>query len=467
MTAPDVDVMVAGAGAAGLAAALAAAEQGCSVLVAEAHETFRQGSNTSMSTSMVPAAGSRWQREAGVDDSPPRFLDDILRKTKGQADRRVAGALTTVAPELVAWLADRCGVPLGLVTDFSYPGHSRDRCHAVPDRAGRTLQSHLLDALGRRGEVTLVTPLRLTGVGLDGDQVATAIAQRPDGGTEPISTRAVVLATSGYGANPELVRRHIPEIAGGIYHGGDGSSGDALAIGERLGADTGFLDAYQGHGSVAVPHGILLTWATVMHGAYLVNARGERFDDETIGYSEFGSRVVAQPENQAWMLFDRRIDEACRTFADYQDILTAGAVRWAATPAEVAELVGADPDRLGATLGAAEAAARGDRDDAFGRADWEAPLQPPYAVVKVAGALFHTQGGLRVDGRARVLRGGQPIPGLYAAGGAAAGISGHGAGGYLAGNGLLSALGLGYLAGLDVAQRPRPEGKRSNGGAIA
>jgi fumarate reductase flavoprotein subunit len=191
-----------------------------------------------------------------------------------------------------------------------------------------------------------------------------------------------------------------------------------------------------------------------MHGAYLVNARGERFDDETIGYSEFGSRVVAQPGGNAWMVFDQRIDEACRSFADYQDILKAGAVRWAADAGTLAELIGADPDRLRATMDAAQAAASGADRDEFGRSRWESPLEPPYAAVKVAGALFHTQGGLLVDGQARVLRGGEPIQRLYAAGGAAAGISGHGADGYLAGNGLLSALGLGYLAGLDLAPGP-------------
>lgn len=451
MTTPDVDVVVAGAGAAGLAAALAASEGGRSVLVAEAHATFRQGSNTSMSTGMVPAGGSRWQREAGIDDSPERFLADIMAKTKGQADERLARALTEVAPTLVAWLADRCGVPLGLVTDFSYPGHSRDRCHAVADRAGRTLHRHLLDELDRRGEVTLVTPLRLVDVELDGDRVAVAVLERPDGSAERVRTDAVVLATNGYGANRELVATHIPEIAGGLYHGGDGSHGDALAIGERLGADTGYLDAYQGHGSVAVPHGILLTWATVMHGAFLVNREGRRFGDETVGYSEFGARVLAQPGGSAWMVFDRRVDEACRAFADYTDILAAGAVRWADDVDGVAAIVGAPADELAATVAAAEAAARGSAEDAFGRTWWEQPLAPPYAVVRVTGALFHTQGGLLVDGHARVLRGGEPIPGLYAAGGAAAGISGHGAAGYLAGNGLLSALGLGHLAGRHLA----------------
>jgi fumarate reductase flavoprotein subunit len=89
--------------------------------------------------------------------------------------------------------------------------------------------------------------------------------------------------------------------------------------------------------------------------------------------------------------------------------------------------------------------------DEFGRTFWEKPLRPPYGAVKVTGALFHTQGGLRVDANATVLHNGAPIPGLYAAGGAAVGISGHGAAGYLAGNGLLSALGLGYLAGRHAA----------------
>lgn len=143
----DVDLLVAGAGAAGTAAALAAGEHGCTVVVVEANESFRRGSNTAMSTSMVPAGGSRWQAEAGIDDSPEDFLADIMAKTHGQADEVVARALTTVAPDLVTWLADTCGVPLGLVTDFRYPGHHADRCHAVPDRAGATLHGHLLDAV--------------------------------------------------------------------------------------------------------------------------------------------------------------------------------------------------------------------------------------------------------------------------------------------------------------------------------
>ena len=149
-TSADTDIVVAGAGAAGLAAALAAAEGGCSVTLIEASESFRTGNNTSMSTSMIPAGGSRWQAELGIDDSPERFESDVMLKTGGSADPVVTKALTAVAPELVAWLADHCDVPLDLVTDFRYPGHSRDRCHSVPDRAGRTLHSSLLAAVRPR-----------------------------------------------------------------------------------------------------------------------------------------------------------------------------------------------------------------------------------------------------------------------------------------------------------------------------
>jgi fumarate reductase flavoprotein subunit len=448
----DVDVVVAGAGAAGCSAALAAAEGGASVLLLEAHATYRQGSNTAMSTSMIPAGGSRWQTELGIEDSPERFADDVRRKTKGEADPTVTAALTEVAPELVAWLADHGGLPLELVTDFRYPGHSRDRCHAVPDRAGRTMHGHLLDRIAAEPAISLMVPTSLDDVEVEDGRVVAAQLRTPDGAVERVRTGAVVLATNGFGADRDLVRTHVPEIAAGTYHGGEGSRGDALRIGRRIGADVGYLDAYQGHGSLATPHGTLLTWATVMHGAVLVNADGDRFGDETEGYSEFGARVVAQPGAVAWMVFDGRVDAACRVFRDYQDLLESGAIRWADDVDAVAELTGAPRDRLADTLAAADAAARGSQVDRHGRASFEAPLEPPYAAVKVTGALFHTQGGLHVDADARVLVGGRPVPGLYAAGGAAVGMSGHGADGYLAGNGLLAALGLGYLAGRHVTR---------------
>ncbi len=451
MNSPDVDVVVAGGGGAGLAAALSVSDAGLSVALLEASETFRTGNNTSMSTSMIPSAGSRWQRAADIEDSPDVLYEDTMRKTKNQADPDVTRALAEVSVPLGEWLADECEIPLTLVTDVWYPGHSRLRHLCVPDRAGRTLLNHLLAAAETRPEITLITPLRAVDFEEQSAGLVQITAQRPDGQTESLAAKALVLATNGFGANRDLVQRYIPEIADGLYFGGDGSQGDALLLGQRLGADVGYLDSYQGHGSVATPHGVLLTWTTVMNGAFVVNGEGKRFGDESTGYSEFAVPVLQQPGGEAWVIYDEAIEENAVPFADYQDLLTAKGVRWADDAAALARIIGAPEEVVADTVAATASYGRKEAEDPFGRTLWPHLLEPPYACVRVTGALFHTQGGLRVDGRAAVLREGQPIPGLYAAGGAAAGISGPGAQGYMSGNGLLSALGLGYLAGRDIA----------------
>jgi fumarate reductase flavoprotein subunit len=446
-----VDVLVAGAGAAGLAAALRASERGLDVVIVEANLSFRTSSNTAMSTSMVPAGGSRWQAENGIEDSPQRFYEDIMAKTGGDADQVVARTLTTVAPELVAWMSDRVGVPFDLVTEFRYPGHSTDRCLAVPDRSGRTLHRHLLEATANTASITLMAPMRLTSIAASDPDPLRCVVQGPGGEEETVTARSVVIATNGFAARDDMVSRHMPEVGSALYHGGPGSTGDALALGERLDADTAFMDSYQGHGSVAIPHGVIMTWAGVMQGAIIVNSEGERFGDETSGYSEYAVPVLDQPGGIAWVVLDARINEACLVFKDYQDLVDAGGVRWCDDVEGLASVVGASTNAVANTLEMVQRSTAGLSLDLFGRTFPNPALTPPYGVVKVTGALFHTQGGLQVDASARVLSGGVPIPGVYAAGGAAAGISGHGASGYLAGNGLLSALGLGYIAGSHVA----------------
>jgi len=449
----DTDVVVAGAGAAGLAAAISAADGGATVALLEASQTFRTGSNTSMSTSMIPVGGSKWQDAAGIDDSNDRLYDDILAKTHGSADPVVARALVEVGEELADFLADDCSLPLELVLDAQFPGHSCKRHLCVPDRAGRTMHRHLLEAAEQRNAITMVVPSRVVGLEPIGDgpePIWKVTTRTPDGEEQVITTSAVILATNGFGANPERVAAHIPEIGQGLYFGGDHSLGDALDIGESLGADTAYLDSYQGHGSVATPHGVLLTWTTVMNGAFLVNQSGTRFGNESTGYSEYAVQVLDQPDAIAWVIYDKRINDDALPFDDYQQLIESGGIRWADDVATLADAIGCDPAALEASFAEVERASTGQGEDRFGRTSWGPPLVAPFAAVKVTGALFHTQGGLTVDGSARVLRDGDPIPGLYAAGGAAAGISGHGADGYMSGNGLLCALGLGYLAGRHI-----------------
>jgi fumarate reductase flavoprotein subunit len=445
------DLVVAGAGG-GLVGALRAASLGLSVLVVERNEHFARGNNTSMSTAMVPGAGSRWQQEAGIEDSAETFLADIRAKTQGEADERLAGALAGVSARLVEWLADDVGLPLSLVTDFPYPGHSQLRCHTVPGRSGQAMLEGMVRWVRRSDLIDLMVPARLVDVVTDEHGVREVVVETPHG-EERIPTRAVLLATNGYGADRELVAEHLPEIAGATYHGSEGSTGDALRIGTRLGAATAYLDAYQGHAALT-PAATLAGWATVMHGGVLVDVRGRRFGDETTGYSEYAARLQAREEGRGWIVLDSRIHQACLTFADYQATVESGVTRTAADVAELAAAIQVDVDVLAQTLEEAQAVAEGRAVDTFGRTGWEAPLSAPYRAVPVSPALFHTQGGLVVDEHGRVLTAAdEPIRGLYAAGGAAAGISGHGAAGYLAGNGLLPALGLSFLAAEHVAER--------------
>lgn len=453
----DTDLLVAGAGG-GLCAALRAAQLGLRVLVAEANPRFQQANNTAMSTAMVPGAGSRYQRAAGLPDSPERFLADIAAKTGSRADLAVATGLAEVSAELVEWLADHAGLPIELPTDFAYPGHSVPRVHTVAGRHGSTLLRRLAERAARHDRIDLLTPARLAAVHPRREGGYLAVLARPDGVTEEIATGAVLLATSGFGADGELVRRYLPEIAAADYHGSEFARGDALRIGTGLGAATGFMDAYQGHAGLSSAARTLVTWTTVMHGAILVDLTGRRFGDETTGYSEFAATLAARPGSAGWLVFDERIHRLSRPFTDYRQVADSGAVRVAGSVAELATAIGVPWSPLAAELAEAAAVATGERaSDRFGRREFGPGLAPVFHAVRVVPALFHTQGGLRVDRHARVLRDdGSPVAGLYASGGAAAGISGHGAAGYLAGNGLLPALGLAYLAATHLAQARFP-----------
>jgi len=295
---------------------------------------------------------------------------------------------------------------------------------------------------------------QVTGVGADEDGVCGVAYRRPDGSEERIGCGALVLACNGYGGNKALVAQYIPSMADALYFGHVGNQGDALLWGEALGAASRDLSGYQGHGSVAHPAGILITWATITEGGVQVNTEGVRFSDEAHGYSEQAASVLRQPGRIAWTVFDARIAAIARQFEDFRQAEGAGAILTAPDPATLAARMGVPQEALAATLAEVDRLKSGDGTDRFGR-DFRgvAELGAPLCAVRVTGALFHTQGGLVIDEHAQVLRrDGTAIAGLYAAGGAATGVSGPDASGYLSGNGLLTAVALGRVAGKAAAR---------------
>jgi fumarate reductase flavoprotein subunit len=252
-----------------------------------------------------------------------------------------------------------------------------------------------------------------------------------------------------------MVAKYIPEIVGATFFGHPGNKGDAIRWGLALGAAVRDIHAYQGHGGLAAGRGIPILWPVIVEGGFQVNVHGERFSDESLGYSEQAVNVVAQPGHVAWDIYDERLHRLMLEFDDYRDAVEARAIVSAPTVAELARQTGIDAAGLARTVTAVDAQVRAGAVDAWGRrfAD-RPPLAPPYYAVKVTGALFHTQGGLAVDSQGRVLReDGSALPNLYAGGGAARGVSGPSCWGYIAGNGLLTATTFGRLAGNAAARQ--------------
>jgi fumarate reductase flavoprotein subunit len=447
----SVEVAIVGAGAAGLVAALRARERGAYVLVLE-RDALPSGS-TALSAGLIPAAGTRFQAAAGIADDVAAFCADILAKAKGEPDPASVALLARSIGPAVEWLADRHALPFSIVDGFNYPGHSARRMHGLPSRSGRELMKHLAAAAERAGIVIMTEAVAEVLICDGEDQVLGVEIVRPDGARERIGCGSLVLACNGYGGEPSLLAHHIPAMAGARYFGHPGNRGDAIRWGGALGAELRHLGGYQGHGSVAEPHGILITWATITEGGFQVNVGGERFHDESTGYSEAAAAVIAQPGGCAWQVFDARIALIARQFEDFRQAEAQGAVITSSDWASLAGRLRVPVDALERTAAEAAASARHGARDAFGR-DWGgvAPLAPPFHAVRVSGAVFHTQGGLVVDAEARVLRrDGRPLSNLFAAGGAACGVSGGDPAGYLSGNGLLTAVGYGFIAGASAA----------------
>lgn len=448
----SADVLIIGAGAAGLVAALAAREAGAEVVVVE-RDAVPSGS-TALSAGLIPAAGTRFQRQAGIEDSHELFARDILEKAHREPDAGMVTRLAAHIGPVLEWLADSHGLPFDVVTNFSYPGHSARRMHGLPKRTGSELVDRLREAVETR-EIPVLTGFRATALFVDEAGAIAGIAgTRPDGGEETIGCKALVLACNGYGGNRDLVAKHIPQMTDALWFGHSGNEGDAVLWGRALGAELVDMSGHQGHGSVATPHGILITWATIMEGGFQVNGRAERFSDESHGYSEQAANVLRQPDAKAWTIFDARIAAIARQFEDFRNAEAQGAVVSAGSIASLAAALGLPAEALEATAAEVETLKSGDGTDRFGRAFAGVPvLTAPFQAVEVTGALFHTQGGLRVDADARVLSlNGAVLPNLYACGGAAVGVSGAQASGYLSGNGLLTAVALGEIAGRAAAQ---------------
>jgi fumarate reductase flavoprotein subunit len=272
---------------------------------------------------------------------------------------------------------------------------------------------------------------------------------RPNGQMEFVQMDALLLACNGFGGNAQLLGEFIPQMHKATYAGHLGNDGSALLWGRALGAQMADLGSFQGHGSWAMPQGALVTWALMMQGGIQVNALGQRFHNECLGYSEASVEVLSQPNSKAFNVFDEPLLTLARTFPDFCELERLNGVKRFDSVQALAQWIGCSPSTLERTLHGLRLKEQ-ERRPGSGFEDervFDRLLSLPLYAIEVTGALFHTQGGLEIDQACRVQTfAHQSLPNLWAGGGAARGVSGPAVWGYLSGNGLLSALASAYIA---------------------
>jgi len=436
----EVDVAVAGGGAAGMMTALRASEDP-DLVVAVFEKSSREGSNAAISSGSLAAGGTRFQQSAGIDDSPSRHASDILAASGDEEWRPIVEAVCSVAPTIVEWIADS-GYPVEIGSDLPRAGMSVPRLHTDVGRlGGGRLVRHLHALLDARPNVAFVDEAPAIGLLTDDGRVAGLVVVQ-NGERQEVRAAATVLAVDGFAGNQRLVAQHLAALGTPFYGGVATSTGDALPWLAELGVPLRNLGAALRSGLVVVGHGTRVSPGLPFNGAILVNTRGERFvDEQAHGYSSLSGILQQQPGEKAALIWDTTAMAATRDSEMMRESLVAGAISDVATLPELAR-------RLGLS-GA-------DTTTALTPLPDRRPLVAPFHLAWVTHGVLASQGGAVIDPGGRVLGAdGQPVPGLYAAGGTACGLAGPSSDGYLSGNGLLSAFGMGWIIGNSLA-RPAP-----------
>lgn len=438
------DVLVVGGGGTGLVAALKAAEDGASVILVEKQGVY--GGATSMSSGKIPAFGSKEQEAEKIKDSKEAMLTDIYRAGEYTQNYELLERAVDQSNDVKEWM-EQFGIKWNLETDMIYYGQSEYRIH-VAEGGGGQLVNKLVEAVEAHPNIISLT--QVTGLDLisEDGQVKGLVAEY-NGEKFNILSDSTILATSGFGANREMVEKYIPSIKNAVINVAPGASGEGIKWGEKLGAGLAAMSAYQAYAPISYKTHKSLGAAFLNNGGILLNKDGRRFIDEYVGYSPLGTAIVNQPDAFAYMIWDENIQKldipSLKAMEDDELIK-------AKTLDELASKLGIDQKQMEKEFNLyLEGIKNG--EDYMNRTKLPKEFKAPFYAIKVTGDFRHTQGGLIVDPQtAQVLKEDKTaIANLYAGGGVIEGFSSNGDANYMAGNGLLQAFVYGRIAGESAA----------------
>ena len=444
----ECDVVVVGGGGAGMSAALSAAENGAKVILIEKQGYL--GGATMMSGGIVPAVGTKQQKEAGIEDNLEWVVRDIERPSNYAVREDLVYTVAENAKTVIEWL-EGMGVKWTVMNSLFY-GQSNYRMH-LAEGSGKGLSDCMIATLENNDNITLM--LNTPGTGLmtnDVGEVIGVTAQGADGAMQ-ILAKNTILCTSGFAANQEMVAKYMPEMSVAQPYYAPGATGEGIQWGMELGAAVANMGAYQGHAFYGVGYGST-DQGIANNGGIFINQNGVRFTNEYGGYSELTPHVLHQPGHYCYMVFNDAIAAKSAKFEKFKE---AGIVFSGDTAEELAAQLNIDSAKFAQTITEYQASiVRG--EDEFNRTKLPESFEAPYYAIKITGDLRHTQGGLVTDIATHVMKeDGTLIPGLYAAGGVMEGFSSTGGPGYMSGNGLLQAFIFGKIAGERAATEVRGE----------
>ena len=483
----EADVVIVGAGGAGMTAAITAANEGKSVVVVESQAMV--GGNSVRATGGMNAAKTVYQDEnefgesAGVEKTlktaaekyadnetitalaatvaeqwaayqanPTGYFDsvelmelDTMIGGKGINDPALVETLCEGTADAIDWL-DENGITLHNVSSFG--GASVKRIHRPVGDDGKVVSvgSYMIPRLQQACEkagVQILLNTTAEEILTDGGKAVGIKATGATGETVTVNAKAVILASGGFGANLDMVVEYKPELKGFMTTNAPGILGQGIAMAQAIGADTVDMDQIQIHPTVQYDSAALITEGLRGDGAVLINAEGKRFIDEVGTRDVVSAAEVAQTGGYSWLVVDQKMADASSVIQGY---IKKGYTVEGKTYEELAEAMGVDSAAFAETMANWNQCVADKTDAEFGRTSFANPLDTaPYYAIKVTAGVHHTMGGLKIDTNTEVLDAdGNAIPGLFAAGEITGGV--HGAN-RLGGNAVADFTVFGRIAG--------------------
>ena len=464
----DADVVVIGAGGAGMTAAMTAADAGQKVVILESQAMV--GGNSARATGGMNAAKTVYQDEnefdqaAGVEKTlataaekyadnetitalaktvseqwaayqanPTGYFDsvelmelDTMVGGKGINNPELVKTLCEGTADAIDWL-DENGITLHNVSSFG--GASVKRIHRPVNEEGKVVSvgAYMIPLLQENCEkrgIDIVLNTTVDTILTDANGAAVGVSGTDkDGNTVVVNAKSVILATGGFGANLDMVTKYKPELAGFMTTNAAGAQGQGIEMATAIGAGTVDMDQIQIHPTVEANTAALITEGLRGDGAILVNANGERFIDEVGTRDVVSAAEIAQPGSYSWLIVDQAMADASSVIQGY---IKKGYTKTGATYEELAKELDVDPAAFANTMETWNSYVEAKNDPDFGRTSFANPLNNgPYYAIKVTAGVHHTMGGVTINSATEVLKeDGTVIPGLFAAGEVTGGVHG-------------------------------------------